>query len=72
MKGYFTQAAVTKSKTKFRCFSNRRSKSTFTVNICKNVIWFSGKNQFIKTQVRGDVNKFPDFFAQAFKIVVDS
>ena len=27
---------------------------------------------FISTDIRGALNKFPDFFVQAFKIVVDS
>ena len=29
-------------------------------------------NKIVVTQIRGSFNKFPDFFVQAFKIVVDS
>ena len=40
--------------------------NTYTNNLSKS------DNQRILSAIRGECNKFPDFFAEAFKIVVDS
>ena len=42
------------------------------LNVCKNKISKKQLYKNISMNVRGAFNKFPDFFVQAFKIVMDS
>ena len=49
--------------------------SVITAFLCSQLLFFSVKDvlySYEYAKIRGAFNKFPDFFKQAFKIVIDS